>query len=234
VRVQAPAARETTATATDLPSVASSPSASPASPSVTEAAAARESGSPVLVDLPDLSMEEIDKWWEKDSATQRPARPRRWRAAAAASFVVISASMGLPAWYARASVNTPAIAALLPPSPSRAALQPATVPSPRRLVTSPSEPSGSAAAAGAASAEKRYTILVAAFTNSDRAQAVVRELRDAGYAADAVEVDAGVARGRFVQVKISGYQSAPDVQRALQEVRELPGGFGDARIIESH
>jgi hypothetical protein len=48
-----------------------------------------------------------------------------------------------------------------------------------------------------------------------------------------VEIDGGAARGRFVQVRIGGYTSGADVQRALQQIRELPGGYGDARIIES-
>ena len=49
----------------------------------------------------------------------------------------------------------------------------------------------------------------------------------------AEEVDGGPARGRFVQVKISGYTSAAEVQRALIQIRELPGGYRDARVIES-
>ena len=78
-----------------------------------------------------------------------------------------------------------------------------------------------------------YTILVAAFTTGERAQRVVQELRNEGYAADGVEVDGGPARGRFVQVKISGYTSATEVERALQRIRELPGGYADARVSES-
>jgi hypothetical protein len=61
-----------------------------------------------------------------------------------------------------------------------------------------------------------------------------KELRNEGYAADGVEVDGGPARGRFVQVKISGYTSATEVERALQRIRELPGGYADARVIESN
>jgi cell division septation protein DedD len=79
-----------------------------------------------------------------------------------------------------------------------------------------------------------YTILVAAFTSADRARRLVEELVSAGYAADAAEVDGGPTRGRFVQVKIGGYTSEPEVQRALQQIRELPGGYTDARIIESY
>jgi hypothetical protein len=45
-----------------------------------------------------------------------------------------------------------------------------------------------------------------------------------------VELSGGPT-GRLVLVKISGYTSAIDVQRDLQRIRELPGGYGDARIV---
>jgi hypothetical protein len=35
-----------------------------------------------------------------------------------------------------------------------------------------------------------------------------------------------------VQVNVGGYASAIDVQRDLQRIRELPGGYSDARIVE--
>jgi hypothetical protein len=35
-----------------------------------------------------------------------------------------------------------------------------------------------------------------------------------------------------VLVQISGYASAIDVQRDLQRVRALPGGYSDARVVE--
>jgi hypothetical protein len=36
----------------------------------------------------------------------------------------------------------------------------------------------------------------------------------------------------LVQVNVEGYTSVIDVQRDLQRIRELPGGYGDARIVE--
>ena len=76
-----------------------------------------------------------------------------------------------------------------------------------------------------------YSIVVASFQNRDRAERLVSELVNAGYGARTVDRDGGPA-GRFVQVQISGYTSAIDVQRDLQRIRELPGGYGDARVVQ--
>jgi hypothetical protein len=56
-------------------------------------------------------------------------------------------------------------------------------------------------------------------------------LTSAGYRARAVERDWGPPRGRLVQVNVGDYASALDVQRDLEHIRELPGGYRDARII---
>jgi cell division septation protein DedD len=77
-----------------------------------------------------------------------------------------------------------------------------------------------------------YSILVASFESRQRAERLVEELTNAGYGAQAVERDGGAAHGRLTQVKVSGYTSAIDVQRDLQRIRELPGGYSDARIVE--
>ena len=71
---------------------------------------------------------------------------------------------------------------------------------------------------------------MASFQSRDRAERLVEELVNAGYGARTVERDGGPT-GRLVQVVISGYTSAIDVQRDLQRIRELPGGYGDARIV---
>lgn len=42
----------------------------------------------------------------------------------------------------------------------------------------------------------------------------------------------GRVRAVRVQVQISGYTSALDVQRDIQRIRELPGGYGDAQVVE--
>ena len=76
-----------------------------------------------------------------------------------------------------------------------------------------------------------YSIIVASFQNRDRAERLVEELINAGYGARTVERDWRADAGRLVQVTISGYTSAIDVQRDLQRIRELPGGYGDARIV---
>ena len=43
--------------------------------------------------------------------------------------------------------------------------------------------------------------------------------------------DGGAAHGRLTLVRVSGYTAAADVQRDLQRIREMPGGYGDARIV---
>ena len=77
-----------------------------------------------------------------------------------------------------------------------------------------------------------YTIVVASFTSQARAERLVEELTNAGYRAQAVERDWGPPRGRLLQVNVGGYTSAIEVQRDLQQIRELPGGYRDARIVE--
>jgi hypothetical protein len=74
--------------------------------------------------------------------------------------------------------------------------------------------------------------VVASFQGAERAQRLVDELTTAGYGAHAVERDGGPTRGRFVQVLISGYTSPIDVERDLHRIRELPGGYADARVVE--
>jgi cell division septation protein DedD len=80
--------------------------------------------------------------------------------------------------------------------------------------------------------EGNYTIVVASFTSPERAQHLVEELTNAGYRARAVEHDWGPPRGRLLQVNVGGYATATEVQRALELIRELPGGYRDARIVE--
>ena len=74
--------------------------------------------------------------------------------------------------------------------------------------------------------------MVASFTSQARAERLVEELTNAGYRAQAVERDWGPPRGRLLQVNVGGYTSAIEVQRDLQQIRELPGGYRDARIVE--
>jgi general secretion pathway protein A len=170
----------------------------------------------------------------------RSARWPTWVAGALASCLALSASVGGAAWYVRAQSVEHDIAALPLPSP------PALVSQPR--ITLPlidpsfpdSVPAGGAvaaaavvpAAAAAAADGGAFTILVASFESRDRAERLVEELTNAGYRARAVERDGGPSRGRLVQVNVGAYASAIEVQRDLQQIRELPGGYGDARIVE--
>ena len=238
VPMQAPAPAETSETPASEPSVVAPSSAPPTPPPATEVAAPREAGAPMLVELPELPTTELESWWSTQgpapAPVERPAVRQRWAAAAAASFVVVSASIGVPAWYSRVFVDAQAVAAIMPSSPAPVSFQPTDV-RPHVDAALPPESGGGVAASRAAPVMgSRFTILVAAFTNGNRAERAVQELANAGYPADAVEVDGGPARGRFVQVKIGGYTSPTEVERALQQIRELPGGYRDARVIESN
>jgi hypothetical protein len=73
---------------------------------------------------------------------------------------------------------------------------------------------------------------VAGHESPERAARLVEELTTAGFDPQAVERAGGVAYGRFTLVRIGGYTSMPDVERDLRRIRELPGGYSDARIVE--
>jgi cell division septation protein DedD len=80
--------------------------------------------------------------------------------------------------------------------------------------------------------EGQFSILVASFRSRERAEYVVAELNGAGYRARAVEHDWGPPRGRLVHVSVGGYASAIDVERDLRRIRDLPGGYRDAHIVD--
>jgi general secretion pathway protein A len=172
-------------------------------------------------------------------SVERSAMGRRWMAGAAATILAMSAFGGTAGWYAGAqAVDGPTIEALIPAGPPFALSQPVSVPrrvdptSPQALESAQPGGSSSAAASAAVGAERRgYSILVASFESRDRAERLVEELTSAGFDAKAVERDGGAAHGRLTLVRVSGYTSAADVQRDLQRIRELPGGYGDARIV---
>jgi general secretion pathway protein A len=160
-----------------------------------------------------------------------------WAAAAAATLFVVSASVGAAAWYARAqAVEGELAAALVPPPTPHIFSQQLNVPP----VVQPPAPESApvveverAVHVSIAPTQPRgYSILVASFENRQRAERLVEELTDAGYGAHAVERAGGATHGPLTQVKVSGYTSAIDVQRDLQRIRELPGGYGDAQIVE--
>ena len=129
---------------------------------------------------------------------------------------------------------------MVPPRPAFALPKPAVLPPPvEALSLTPPLPVAAQALVSAAVPPVRsaapkphtgYSIVVASFQNRDRAERLVSELVNAGYGARTVDCDGGAA-GRLVQVQISGYTSAIDVQRDLQRIRELPGGYGDARVV---
>ena len=153
--------------------------------------------------------------------------------------IAVSASVGgAAAWYTGAQpVEAQALAALVPPRPANVPSQPVSVPlsvelaSPEPVQAVQANRAVQAPVVGPA-ARVGYSIMVAAFANRERAERLVEELTNAGYGAHTVQHDGGAVRGRLTQVKVSGYTSAIDVQRDLQRIRALPGGYGDARIVE--
>jgi type II secretory pathway predicted ATPase ExeA/cell division septation protein DedD len=172
---------------------------------------------------------------------RRAAPPSRWMALAAASILVASAAVGAAAWYAVAQTVGGQALALPVPAPRSAPAAPSAavrapdvnqslLQTPAPIPATPSPRAAGTAAVPAASGT--YTILVASFKRAVSAERVVAELTEAGFGARAVERDGGPDRGRFFVVMVSGYTSAIDVQRDLQQIRALPGGYTDARIAE--
>ena len=176
-------------------------------------------------------------------AVGRSGMGQRWVAGAAAIVLAVSASVGAVGWYAGAqSLEDQAVAALVPPPPAPVFSQPVSVPprveplSPPALQSvQPAQADSTVRAAAVVPAARGgYSILVASFERRDRAERLVEELTTAGYRARAVDLDGGAAHGRLTLVRVSGYTSAIDVQRDLQRIRELPGGYSDARIVEQN
>ena len=176
----------------------------------------------------------------RGESVERSGTRFRWLVGAAAAILALAA-FGAPArWYAEGqAVDGPTIDALIPAAPPVALSEPVSGPprvepsSSQALQSVQSAESRSAAASVPVAAERRgYSILVASFQNRDRAERLIEELTSAGFDAKAVERDGGAAHGRLTLVRVSGYTSALDVQRDLQRIRELPGGYGDARIVE--
>jgi general secretion pathway protein A len=160
-----------------------------------------------------------------------------WAAAAAAALLVVSASVGAAAWYARAQTVDGQLESVLVPPPmphifSQRVSVPPVVQPPSPESVAAIEPDRAVRASVMPTQPTGYSILVASFANRQRAERLVEELTNAGYGAHAVERDGGATRGPLTQVRVSGYTSAIDVQRDLQRIRELPGGYGDAQIVE--
>ena len=172
-------------------------------------------------------------------SAERSALRRRWIAGAAATILAIIATVATPSRYPSAQlVDDAAIAAQVPPPPAftRSGVEPPRVDpaSPQALGSMQGMPSNTRVTASAPGALERhgYSILVASFASRERALRLVEELTTAGFAANAVERNSGAAPGRFTLVRVGGYTSMADVQRDLQRIRELPGGYSDARIVE--
>jgi general secretion pathway protein A len=155
-----------------------------------------------------------------------------WVAGAVASLIAFSASVVGVAWYLDA--QTVIAAPLLPPRPAVTSLQ--SVSDLARTAASVAESLQTDPAAPGATSRPApgggYSIVVASFSARDRAERLVEELTSAGFRAQAVERDWGPPRGRLVQVNVGSYDSAIEVQRDLQRIRELPGGYSDARLVE--
>lgn len=157
------------------------------------------------------------------------------RAAISVASILAVVLLGVPAWYLHARMaNEEVVVAPGPLVPPPMFSAPRVMP-PNVEPSAETSPDGDAAAPTAvmtAEGQAQYTIVVASFTSQERAERLVEELINAGFRARAVERDWGPPRGRLVQVNVGGYASAVDVQHDLQQIRDLPGGYRDARIVE--
>ena len=161
----------------------------------------------------------------------RPAGRQRWAAITTASILAVAA-VGIPALYVSTRILADEVVATpRPPISPRIFWTPSVMPPNVESGEETSPVAQAAAPPSDATAVDRYTIVVASFTSQERADRAVEELTSAGYRARAVERDWGPPRGRLVQVNVGDYASALDVQRDLEHIRELPGGYRDARII---
>ncbi len=162
----------------------------------------------------------------------------RWAVAVAATLLVASASLGAAAWYARAqAIEAPVVADLVPPPPASVVSHAISAPPVGEPLSAeavaPAQAGGAVAASAAVpGVHPVYSIQVASFETRERAERVVEELTNAGFGARAVERTAGATGGRLALVEVSGYTSAAAIQRDLELIRQLPGGYADARIVQ--
>jgi len=240
VNAARPAARKEPAAAPAHPPIVDVPAA-PVAVVSAPAPAVGAPAEPAVSGLTEFYAEGSSRSSSSDPAARAGKQPR-WLAGAAATLLAVAASAGAGAGYVRAqAVDGQDLAALIPPRPAHALFQPAVLPPrvdvsslPAPQAVSSAVPSGTAAATAAIVPVKvrtGYSILVASFQNQERAERLVEDLTNAGYGARTMERTGGPT-GRLFVVQINGYASALDVQRDLQQIRELPGGYSDARIVE--
>lgn len=179
---------------------------------------------------------------EMPDTTDDSARRRQWATVALVSMLIVLGSVGVPAWYVRmhktvadASVikadDTLLVAPQSPALSGQISTQNVAEADANTVDQAISADQASAASGVTPTTEQgRYTILVASFTNHERAQRLAEELTSAGYQARTVEHDWGPPRGLLVQVNVGSYDSVDDGQRDLQVIRGMPG-YGDARIV---
>ena len=156
-------------------------------------------------------------------------------AAAAASSLAVVALMGAPAWYLRTQTgNVREVMAALPPAPQPRALANggAELPRDAALVLAALINADAAASAAVTAENELYTIVVASFASRSRAERSIEELTSAGFQGRVIERDWGPPRGRMYQINVGGYASPNDADPDLQKIRELSGGYRDARIVE--
>ena len=225
------AERATVAKLTSKDTSIPTPMKPPTLPSVTLTRAQAEAPSALIEEF----RSEADLPEAPPHSTAHSITRRQWAAVAAASMLIVAASVAIPACYLRAHmVADDVVAEPRPPlaprmfSPPKV-MPPNTEPTDQASSTKDAAVPGSAAIAAE---EGHYTIVVASFANAERAQRLVEELTNAGYRARVVEHDWGPPRGRLLQVNVGGYASATEVQRDLLQIRELPGAYQDARIVE--
>jgi cell division septation protein DedD len=179
---------------------------------------------------------DLSDFAEESAVTSMPHSRWPWVAAAAAVVIAVSGVAGGAAWQTQARlVEDVALSGLLAPPAARTVRPALVLPLMEQTVADSVPPQQTSTTTAStttdAATEGGYSIVVASFESRTRAERLVEELTTAGFHARAVERDAGPSHPALHQVTVGAYNSAIDVQRALQHIRELPGRYADARIV---
>jgi general secretion pathway protein A len=188
-----------------------------------EAVPAMRPVEPIAADDDDAPPPLSDLPVNNDAAGEPTSPATWWLNVAAACLALTGVLIGGLYWYAGA-LDVPL--ARLPASPARWALPALPVPGAPDGIPAPASAPKKASAAAATPAD-RFSIQVAAFETSERAESLVTDLARLGYDARSVTVVFEPPRSPLVQVLVGRYSSTVDAEEDLTTIREL---FADARL----
>jgi general secretion pathway protein A len=157
------------------------------------------------------------------AAAERTPATTWWVNIAGACLAIAVLVLGGLYWYAGALDVPPA---RLPAVPARPALPTLTVPGVPDDLPAPASRLRNASTAVVA-APDRFSIAVASFETSERADRLVGDLARLGYEARTVTMVFDAPRPPLVQVLVGRYASTLEAEDDLTTIREL---FGDARL----